>query len=245
MKIERTIDRDSKLKLYVQIYTIIKEKIESGEWPAGTQIPTEDELCRAYDVSKVTVREAIQELVREGYLRRQQGKGTFVLYSVPYLGLVMRTRLTDVMYGEGVTVRREILKKGLRKPSEDIKSLFPKEDEIYYVFYKRYTDSAPPIIEELFFPVFILLAIDDEDILCKSFLDVIEEKGTKKISRITQTIEAVRLKSDIAVHLDVKEGAYAIVVGRVFFSSDGSPIAYTRTTISSSKKVQMEFERIK
>src|SRR4030043_2055345 len=107
MKIERTIDRESKLKLYVQIYTIIKEKIESGEWPVGTQIPTEDELCKTYDVSKVTVREAIQELVREGYLKRQQGKGTFVLYSVPHLGLVMRTRLTDVINGGGGRARKE------------------------------------------------------------------------------------------------------------------------------------------
>ena len=86
MKIEKTVDRGSKEKLYVQIYSIILEKIESGEWPLGTQIPSEDELCRIYDVSKVTVREAIQELAREGYLKRQQGKGTFVLYSCPASG---------------------------------------------------------------------------------------------------------------------------------------------------------------
>ncbi len=86
MRIEKTVDRGSKEKLYVQIYSILIEKIESGEWPPGTQIPTEDELCRIYDVSKVTVREAIQELVREGYLKRQQGKGTFVTYTLPQLG---------------------------------------------------------------------------------------------------------------------------------------------------------------
>ena len=78
MRIEKTVDRGSKEKLYVQIYSILIEKIDSGEWPPGTQIPTEDELCKIHDVSKVTVREAIQELVREGYLKRQQGKGTFV-----------------------------------------------------------------------------------------------------------------------------------------------------------------------
>ncbi len=43
---EKTIDRESQQKLYVQIYGIIKEKIEKGEWAAGRQIPTEDELCR-------------------------------------------------------------------------------------------------------------------------------------------------------------------------------------------------------
>lgn len=77
---EKTVDRASKEKLYVQIYGIFLEKIASGEWPDGTMIPPEDELCRIYDVSKITVREAIQDLVREGYITRQQGKGTFLLF---------------------------------------------------------------------------------------------------------------------------------------------------------------------
>ena len=50
MKIEKTVDRGSKEKLYVQIYSIIHEKIESGEWLEGSQIPTEDELCKIYEV---------------------------------------------------------------------------------------------------------------------------------------------------------------------------------------------------
>ena len=123
MKIEKTVDRGSKEKLYVQIYAIILEKIESGEWPSGTQIPPEDELCRIYDVSKVTVREAIQELVREGYLKRQQGKGTFVLYSVPHPGLTMRTRLTeDDVYGEGVNVRKEVVERGVKEVPDGSKN---------------------------------------------------------------------------------------------------------------------------
>ena len=122
MKIEKTVDRGSKEKLYVQIYSIILEKIENGEWPLGTQIPSEDELCRIYDVSKVTVREAIQELAREGYLKRQQGKGTFVLYSVPHPGLMMRTRLTeDDGFGEGVNVRKEVVEKGVKEVPDEVK----------------------------------------------------------------------------------------------------------------------------
>ena len=109
MKIEKTVDRESKISLYVQVYSIFKDKITSGEWPVGTQIPAEDDLCETYNVSKSTVREAIYELVREGYLKRQQGKGTFVTPSAPHLGLVMRTRLTENVDGEARTVKREII----------------------------------------------------------------------------------------------------------------------------------------
>lgn len=245
MKIERTIDRDSKQKLYVQIYSIIKEKIENGEWPSGTQIPTEDELCKTYDVSKVTVREAIQELAREGYLKRQQGKGTFVLYSVSYLGLVMRTRLTDVMYGEGVTTRKELLEKRSIEPSEDIKNVLLTENEVFYARYKSSVDSDSPVMEEVYIPLVTLLSINDEDILYRPFFDVIEEKGTKKISKVTQTIEVVKLKDNVAHQLQMKEGTNALCVNRIFFSSDGSPIAFSRGIIGGMKKVYMEFERLK
>ncbi|MBI5408047.1 MAG: GntR family transcriptional regulator, partial [Nitrospirae bacterium] len=72
------INRHNPQKLYVQLYEILRKKIEDGDWAVGTQIPTEEELCKTYEVSKATVRLAILELVRQGYLTRQQGKGTFV-----------------------------------------------------------------------------------------------------------------------------------------------------------------------
>ncbi|MGO9613779.1 MAG: GntR family transcriptional regulator, partial [Dissulfurispiraceae bacterium] len=115
MMIDETVDRDNPLKLYVQIHNIIKGKIERSEWSKGSYIPSEDELCRLFDVSKATVRLAISELVRDGYLMRQQGKGTVVTYSLPYLGITMKTRLTEDMFAEGVTVRREILLRGVKE----------------------------------------------------------------------------------------------------------------------------------
>lgn len=245
MKIEKTIDRESKLKLYVQIYTIIKEKIETGEWSIGIQIPTEDDLCKTYDVSKVTVREAIQELVREGYLKRQQGKGTFVLYSVPHLGLVMRTRLTDITDGEGVTVRKEMIEKGLREPPDEVKSLLQTQDQVHYFLCKRYISGDLSLLEEIFCPPATSPDVDDGDILYKSFFDVIEEKGTKKVFRVMQSFNATELKKDMAIHLDTKEGACAMMVTRAFFSSDGSPIACSRCVLSVGNKITMEFERIK
>ena len=243
MRIEKTVDRESKEKLYVQIYSIFLEKIENRDWPSGTQIPTEDELCKTYDVSKVTVREAIQELVRGGYLRRQQGKGTFVTYSMP--GLVMRTRLSENIYGEGVTIKKEILERGVKKPSEDIQTSLMTEDNIYYILCKKVVDGEP-YIEESFIPLFIVPDIANKDILNSSLYDLIEETGAKKIFKVTQTIEATSVKEDTAIILEMKGGSPALIVSRILNSSDGSPIAYTRLIGGGKKsRVQMDFERIK
>ncbi|MGB9776560.1 MAG: extracellular solute-binding protein [Anaerolineae bacterium] len=72
------IDRDSPVPIYHQLKTLIREQIESGLWKPGDRIPTEDELCRLYGISRSPVRQALKELVYEGVLVRRPGAGTFV-----------------------------------------------------------------------------------------------------------------------------------------------------------------------
>ena len=64
--------------LYRQLMARIRDDVSSGVYPAESQIPSEQEMCARYSVSRVTVRRAISELTDEGILRKQQGKGTFV-----------------------------------------------------------------------------------------------------------------------------------------------------------------------
>lgn len=64
--------------LYRQLMARIRDDVSSGVYPAESQIPSEQEMCAHYGVSRVTVRRAISELTDEGILRKQQGKGTFV-----------------------------------------------------------------------------------------------------------------------------------------------------------------------
>ena len=68
------INRNTPRKLYVQLFELLRNKIESGNWMLDTRIPTEEELCKTYEVSKATVRHAVSELVRQGYLTGSRGK---------------------------------------------------------------------------------------------------------------------------------------------------------------------------
>jgi len=246
MLIEKTIDRESQQKLYVQIYTIIKEKIEKGDWTAGTQIPTEDELCKTYDVSKATVRIAISELGRDGFLVRKQGKGTFVTYSMPQLGVDMKTRLTENMFGEGVKVKKEILVKGVKAPSGEIKEYLKTGEDVYYVLCKRVVDGEPAYLEESFFPLFMFPDIEAEDICQTSFYQLAQENANMKIAKVIQTIEVTEISGDAADILKVKSGSAALLMHRLIVSSSGTPIAYARMLGSGrTYKIQTEFDRIK
>ena len=72
------MNTNSPVTLQYQLRKELYEKIRNKEWMPGQMIPSERELCDEYCVSRITVREALKELVQSGYLVRKQGKGTFV-----------------------------------------------------------------------------------------------------------------------------------------------------------------------
>jgi GntR family transcriptional regulator len=249
---EKTVDRESLQKLYVQMYSIIKEKIEAREWTNGSQIPTEDELCRTYDVSKATVRMAVSELVRSGYLKKQQGKGTFVTYTLRDLGVTMKTKLTEDMFGEGVSAQKEVLAKGVREPSEEMKSVLKVSDagdedaSLYYILCKRVVNGETAYLEESYVLLAVLPTIENEDVCRKPLYDLIQEKGATKIFKVVQTIEVSEARSEAASILKVNENTPALLLHRLLIGFDSRPIAYSRLLgIGKKYKILTEFERIK
>ena len=245
---EKTVDRESLQKLYVQMFSIIKEKIEKQEWPNGSQIPTEDELCRTYDVSKATVRNAVSELVRSGYLRKQQGKGTFVTYAKQDLGVTMKTKLTEDMFGEGVKAKKELLAKGLKQPSEEMRSILSLngDQDLYYILCRRVVNGETAYLEESYVRLSVFPGIEDEDVCRVPFYELIQERGAKKISKVVQTIEVSEARGEAASLLRIPEGAPALLLHRLLIGSESNPIAYTRLLgIGKKYKIMTEFERIK
>ncbi len=72
------INKFSSIPLYLQLKELIIKKIENNEFPPNSQIPSEQDLCQIYDISRPTVRQAVSELTSSGYLYKEKGKGTFV-----------------------------------------------------------------------------------------------------------------------------------------------------------------------
>jgi GntR family transcriptional regulator len=89
------INKYSNVPLYSQLKHIIIRKIESGDYPEASKIPSEQELCEQYDISRPTVRQAINELTSNGYLYKEKGKGTFVAKSKSKVNIKDYTGFTD------------------------------------------------------------------------------------------------------------------------------------------------------
>lgn len=243
MLTNKTVDRESQQKLYVQMYSIIKDKIEQREWFAGSQIPTEDELCISYNVSKATVRMAIAELVRNGYLRKQQGKGTFVSHALPDLGITMKTKLTEDMFGEGVVARKEVLVKGVKVPPDDVLNFLHSEGDIYYILCKRVVQGEPAYLEESFVPLDVVPDIDEADVCQTPFYEMMQQRAKKKIQKVVQMIEIAEMTGDAAAILKSGLGAPMLLLHRLLVGTDGKPLAYTRL-MGDGKKYKLQTELI-
>src|SRR5215212_3738435 len=100
---------DGPLPRYYQLKEILREKIQGGQWAPGALIPSERELCAQYGLSRMTARQAIIDLVRDGLLYRVQGKGTFVAHQRMTQQLLVLTGFSQDMAGRGRRAGAQVL----------------------------------------------------------------------------------------------------------------------------------------
>lgn len=242
----KTVDRFNREKLYIQLTRILLEEINDGKWQPGERIPTEEELCRKYNVSKITVRQAIHNLASEGYLLKVQGKGTFVTGILPEGCLAMRTRFTEDMFGEEVKAEKEVLLKGIKVPPPDAGAYLKTGEPVFYILSRRTVNGQPVYLEESFIPQRLVPGIEKLDFSRYSLYSILQEKGTKRVFKVIQTIEISQALKENARHLEIPDGVPVLVVHRLLLSSDNAPVAYTRFLgRSDTYKFQTEFERIR
>jgi GntR family transcriptional regulator len=242
----KTVDRFNREKLYIQLTRIFVEEISSGRWKLNQKIPTEEELCGKYDVSKITVRQAINNLVSDGYLMKIQGKGTYVISSLPIVGLAMKTRFTEDMFGKEVKAEKEIISLGTEDIPPEVKAYLRTNDAVYHVLCKRKMNEKTAYLDESFIPRHIMPDLGNLDIAHISLYSLLQERGTKKIFKVIQTVEVSKVWGDSAKYLELKEGTHVLAVHRLLFSSDNTPVGYTRFLGGTDRyKFQTEFERIR
>src|SRR5512145_1987735 len=111
------LERNRDSTLYRKLLGILREGIAEGRWKVGQQIPTEVELCSTHGVSRATVRLAVAELVSLGYLKRIQGKGTFVR-SRGAQGLQLLAALSDGARQCGVLALSRLIEQRILQPDE-------------------------------------------------------------------------------------------------------------------------------
>ena len=143
------LDNTISTPLYKQLEEQLRQAIESGELPAGSRLPTENELSQRYQVSRVTVRKALEELSKSGGLVRKPGKGTFIAEQKIQRGLSGVLDYSDMCRMTGYTPGARMIKIALETPTEEEAAqlqLGPGE-QMLVVQRVRLADGAPTVLE--------------------------------------------------------------------------------------------------
>ncbi|WP_246772900.1 GntR family transcriptional regulator [Paenibacillus polymyxa] len=148
------LNSDQAEPLYIQLQKAVKTAIHNGTFTQGSRIPTETELSETYNVSRITVRKAIAELVHEGYLTKRQGKGTFV--NVPKIGRKIEhvISFTAACKSNGLSSHSVVTEREIIEADEEIahQLQLPQGEKVLYIQRKRYAGDRPLMLENNFYP---------------------------------------------------------------------------------------------
>ena len=240
------VDRKNQEKLYIQIMRLLVDEIGRGTWSIGDRIPSEDELAVRFGVSKITVRQALSNLAADGYLMKIQGRGTFVAGNTPVVGLTMKTGFTDGLFGRGVQEAREVLERGIVEPPEEVRRLLGIDGSIYRIATRRLAEGVPVSTDESFIPAGLLPGIEEQDLGGFALFATIQERGTRKVFKMRQTVEITTLTDREANTLGAVAGTAVLAVHRLLIGAEDQPLAYSRIVeIGERFRLETEFERIR
>jgi GntR family transcriptional regulator len=215
--------------LYLRLKKSIEDAVRRGLIGPGDALPSERDIAATAEVSRVTVRKAVQDLVREGLLIQRHGSGTFVAKPVERVEqpLSRLTSFTEDMARRGLTVRSEWLDRGLYPPSpEEMMVLGLSATELVArVSRLRIANETPLAIERAALAASVL---PDPGAVGSSLYAALERTGHRPV-RAVQRISAANLGEADARILGVPAGAASLNIARISYLGSGKVIEYTRS----------------
>ena len=213
----------NKVPLNCKLAESIEEKINEGIWKQGSRIPSERELSMMYGMSRITVRNAIDELARQGKLEKVQGKGTFVLSKSIIQNLGNEYSYSREMEKQGKISSTTLLSRELLKADRKLADRLGinEGERIIYIERLRCADGCNPIMIERTYFVFetydFILNIDLEK---ESLYKSLEIDYGIVINKAVETFKACELNPLECKLLNCAKNLYGLLVKRTSYSND-------------------------
>ncbi len=228
------IDKKSPIPVYFQLKNIILSKIKEGEFPEGSPIPSERDLGESLNISRMTVRQALNQLVVEGVLYREKGKGTYVSKSKIVQRNIMS--FSDTVRNKGLTPSTIVLNFEQISDRSDIKSILGlHENEILYNFKRlRLANERPIAIEEVFIPERYCPQLEKYD-LKSSLYKLLKEEYSLDINYMDSSIEAAKATKEEKKLLALTEAIPVLRITSVSHNEAGSKLFYEKDVYRSDE----------
>jgi GntR family transcriptional regulator len=225
------IDPYNAVPKYHQLAGILRKKINDGDWPPQSPIPSERQLETLYSVSRPTIRQAIELLIHEGYLYREHGKGTFVMPQKLQKGLLELTSFSEDLLKRGIKPGQQILEMAYETaPEEVIRKLeLPEGTKALRILRVRFGDDIPIGLQTSYVilkPDQLITREELEEV--GSLYKILQEKLHIIPWAADETLEVTLATKEEADLLQVKVGAPLLINERVLWSQERKAVEFVK-----------------
>jgi len=219
------------MPLYYQLKNILKSKILSNELKGNERLPSEAELCTEYNVSRATVRQALSELMKDGLIYRDRGRGTFVIERAGLKPLLLKGTIENLIAAGKGSLIKVLEYKEVTPLSHvaDILQLEPTQ-KVFQLEIVRFIPKGPFGYSFLYFPPSLGKMISPQELSeTTEIITFVEGKMKTKVHRANQTIDVRLADKVVAESLSIKPKTPVLIIERDYYARDGSPM-FTATT---------------
>jgi GntR family transcriptional regulator len=227
----RTIDPYNALPKYYQLASILRQKIDDGEWEPRSPIPSERQLEQLYNISRTTIREAVDHLVRQGFLYREHGRGTFVSPQKLQKGLMELTSFSEDLIKRGITPGQVIRDMSWVVPASNIlqRLELPAGTEVLRIQRIRLGDQVPIGLQTSFIALSREQNITREEMeSAGSLYRILQEKYGIIPTEADETLEVTLATPEEARLLQIESGAPLLLNERLLFSQNRTPVEFVK-----------------
>lgn len=231
------LKRNHPQPLYMQLSEQLRADIHSRRLQPQQQLPSERELCARFQVSRMTVRQALIDLTREGLIYSRVGKGTFV--SEPKIDQQLKTltSFSQDMSARGSRTTSRVLEAKLIPAQDQVAQMLriPVGTEIVILVRVRFADAIPLAIETVYLPHKYCPDLLLYDFSKESLYVVLEHQYHHRLVRAEQTIEAALANPRDAALLQLVPPVAVLVIERLTFTDQDILIEYVQSTYRSDR----------
>ena len=230
-----------------QISDILREQILGGELMANDQLPSENQLLKKFEVSRITVRRALQTLESEGFIYRRQGLGAFVSDKRVHQGLVRLTDFVEDMSKAGIEATSRVVNFTQETAPEDVQeALGYKERKVVCRLDRLRLGNGEPIaFDRTWLPVFYGQLLAEYDLQQETIYRILEEDYEIPIIRGRYRLAAVNSTDEIANYLQVPRRSALFLIERISYTKKEQPVYFQRRYYRNDMvSYELELERI-
>ncbi len=200
--------RQKNIPQHRRLYEILRKHINEGVYNEGDLLPSENDLCSIYGLTRPTVRQALTALVQDGYITRQQGKGSIVKKTPQGIGILSVSGTTTALKDKNL--RTDIIEEpriipwpdNFKFPLSDLET----ESGCIFMTRLRLLDDNPVFYDISFIPAINLPRFTSRTFRNRSLFDILRKNYQVEIKGGEQRIKAIKADSMISGHLKVKTG---------------------------------------